>query len=808
MAPEPDVPGGDVETAERVAAGVEEPPGLAFAGAGAADSNIQTDAESGVEADAQSRVDIGTDPRDGDSAEHGPYDVPTSIPEPPPEVLGGDDGGGAEEDGAAQARARQASRLLRTYRIQEVIHRRQIMLVQVVKEERGTKGAALTTYISLAGRFSVLMPNSPRGGGISRKITSAVDRKRLREVTAELDLPKGMGLIVRTAGANRPKPEIRRDCEYLMRLWDDIREHTLRSVAPALIYEEASLIKRAIRDVYSRDIDEIVVDGETGWRAAHDFMRQLMPSHAAKVKLWRGPEGQGGQPLFAKYQVEAQLEAMLSPTVQLKSGSYLVINQTEALVAIDVNSGRSTRERNIEETALRTNLEAADEIGRQLRLRDLAGLIVIDFIDMESRKHVAAVERRLKDALRDDRARIQVGHISHFGLLEMSRQRLRPSLAETSLDVCPHCGGTGHVRSAEGSAISVLRAIEDEGAKGRASVVMVHAKSAVVMFLLNHKRDRVAEIEARYGMRIQFAMDDMLASGQSRIDRVRAKTPGEPRPASMPVPVVPIPPIDAGPVENGEDEEDEEAEDVEAATAEKSERGAAEGEERERSRKRRRRRRSGRREAGGPESGDQALTPEESPAIAGGSAEDGAPAAGTPDVFAVDALGAEQPNVEVSELEYDTTQPSGVRRRGRRGGRRRRGEPGTETETGQVAEPAITPPPYAGPTPAEPFAGGFDIFDLLEPAEEARREPPAPDPAIQIMPDPAPVVVPGPAEPPAEAPAEQRAAPEMHVAAPAEPEPPPEPEPPREPEIGPAIQPVLIGQDAPVTERKRGWWRK
>ena len=371
----------------------------------------------------------------------------------PPETIGG------EADASEDVRVRRASRFLRNYRIQEVIRRRQIMLVQVVKEERGTKGAALTSYISLAGRFCVLMPNSPRGGGISRKITSAADRKRLKEITAELAIPQGMGMIVRTAGANRPKAEIKRDAEYLMRLWDDIREHTLRSVAPALIYEEASLIKRTIRDVYSRDIDEIVVDGEEGWRAAHDFMRMLMPSHARKVQLWRGNGAGPGQPLFTKHQVEAQLDAMLSPTVQLKSGGYLVINQTEALVAIDVNSGRSTRERGIEETALRTNLEAADEVARQLRLRDLAGLIVIDFIDMESKKNNASVERRLKDALKIDRARIQVGHISHFGLLEMSRQRLRPSLAETSFIPCPHCDGLGHVRSTESSAIHVLRAI-------------------------------------------------------------------------------------------------------------------------------------------------------------------------------------------------------------------------------------------------------------------------------------------------------------------------------------------------------------
>src|ERR1700761_816618 len=438
---------------------------------------------------------------------------------PPPETVGGGDQEVVED----QRERRLPPRFLRNYKIQEVIRRRQILLVQVVKEERGTKGAALTTYLSLAGRFGVLMPNSPRGGGISRKITSATDRRRLKEVMAELDIPRGMGIIVRTAGANRPKPEIKRDCEYLLRLWDDIREHTMKSVAPALIYEEASLIKRAIRDVYSRDIDEILVDGEEGWRAAHEFMRMLMPSHAKKVQLWRD----GGQPLFAKSQVEAQLDGMLQPTVQLRSGGYLVINQAEALVAIDVNSGRSTRERNIEETALRTNLEAADEVARQLRLRDLAGLIVIDFIDMETRRHNAMVEKRLKEALKNDRARIQMGHISHFGLMEMSRQRLRPSLAETSFITCAHCGGTGHVRSIESAAILVLRGIEDEGAKRRAAEIVVHAAPAVALYLLNHKRDRLYEIEQRYGMRVLCFGDETQMTSQFRIDRVRAQVPGE-----------------------------------------------------------------------------------------------------------------------------------------------------------------------------------------------------------------------------------------------------------------------------------------
>ncbi len=397
------------------------------------------------------------------------------------------------------------------------MRRRQIILVQVVKEERGNKGAALTTYISLAGRFCVLMPNSPRGGGVSRKITSAADRRRLKEITAELEIPRGMGMIVRTAGAQRPRPEIRRDCEYLLRTWDDIRETTLASTAPCLVYEEASLIKRAIRDVYTRDVEEIVVDGEPGWRAAREFMRTLMPSNANKVNLWRD----GAQTLFSAHGVEHHLDAMLLPTVQLRSGGYLVINQTEALVAIDVNSGRSTRERGIEETAFRTNVEAADEVARQLRLRDLAGLIVIDFIDMEVSRNNATVERRLKDALRNDRARIQVGSISHFGLLEMSRQRLRPSLAESSFVPCSHCAGSGFMRGTESSALHVLRAIEEEAGRRKAAEILVHAAGSVALYVLNNKRAWLSEIESRHRIAVHLAADDSLIPPALRIDRVR-----------------------------------------------------------------------------------------------------------------------------------------------------------------------------------------------------------------------------------------------------------------------------------------------
>ena len=721
---------------------------------------------------------------------------------PPPETIGG------ESDTTDEVRDRRAARFLRNYRIQEVIKRRQIMLVQVVKEERGTKGAALTSYISLAGRFCVLMPNSPRGGGISRKITSAADRKRLKEITAELDIPQGMGLIVRTAGANRPKPEIRRDCEYLMRLWDDIREHTLRSVAPALIYEEASLIKRAIRDVYSRDIDEIVVDGEEGWRAAHDFMRMLMPSHARKVQLWRSNGADAfGQSLFGKYQVEAQLDAMLSPTVQLRSGGYLVINQAEALVAIDVNSGRSTRERGIEETALRTNLEAADEVARQLRLRDLAGLIVIDFIDMESKKNNAAVERRLKDALKTDRARIQVGHISHFGLLEMSRQRLRPSLAETSFVACPHCGGLGHVRSIESSALHVLRAIEDEGAKGRASLAMVYVASAVIMYVLNHKRDRLAEIEARTGLRVQFTADDTLVPPQQRIERLRAQLPEAERPA----PVVPVAPAPMPETAEAEDLPEEEAEEAEAAApAEADEPGPAGAESRDESgrRRRRRRRRRGGREGGTAgaagageegEEGDEDEAAEDGPQAAEGEQPPIPPGAFpvVPEPVA-SAPAAAAPAAEAEESTDDADQR---RRRGRRGGRRRRRD---ETEVAIAAEPPPVPV-WTGPTPADPFGGQtYDIFELLEQHEQQELAAAVPVTA------PVPAPVPEPAEPPAaELPAHVPVAAEPVAPEPAPPEPvAPEPVA-AEPVVGQPVRPLVIGEDAiPPTTPRRGWWRR
>jgi ribonuclease E len=550
------------------------------------------------------------------------------------ETLGGDELEEAEH---------QRSRTFRHYKIQEVIKRRQIMLVQVTKEERGNKGAALTTYLSLAGRYCVLMPNTARGGGVSRKITNMSDRRRLKDILEELDIPEGMGVIVRTAGAERSKAEIKRDYEYLLRLWNEIRDLTLRSTAPALIYEEGDLIKRSIRDLYTRDIDEVLVEGEEGYRTAKAFMKMLMPSHAKRVQPYR--ESQIG--LFHRFQVESQIDAIHSPIVQLHSGGYVVINQAEALVAIDVNSGRATRERNIEETAVRTNLEAAEEIARQLRLRDLAGLIVIDFIDMEEHRNQIAVERRLKEALKNDRARIQVGRISAFGLLEMSRQRLRPSLVETSTQPCPHCGGTGFVRSTESTALYVLRSIEEEGMRRRSAEICVHVPTMVALYILNQKRDSLVQLEARYGIRVLVAQDDALVPPAFRLERLRGYAPTE-------TAISPAAPLTQAPAPEEEEEEIEEAAEISATEQEVDD-------ERGRSRRRRRRRRHHEEEVAPPPPGSaaEAVQPEgdEIELVA----EDGR------------AGDAEAEDDEEGEAERRR------RRRGRRGGRRRgRREGGVE----------------------------------------------------------------------------------------------------------------------------------
>ena len=414
----------------------------------------------------------------------------------------------------------------RHYKIQEVIKRRQIILVQVVKEERGNKGAALTTYLSLAGRYCVLMPNTPRGGGISRKITNAADRKRLKTAAQSLELPEGMGLIIRTAGENRTKVEIKRDYEYLLRLWDTIRETTLNSNAPACVYEEGDLIKRVIRDLYANNVSEIVVEGDKGFRNAKDFMRMLMPTHAKNVIQYKDTV-----PLFQRQGIEAQLDAMFSSTVTLKSGGYIVINQTEALVSIDVNSGRATREHSIEETARKTNLEAADEVGRQLRLRDLAGLIVIDFIDMEDGRNDREVERRIRDAVKNDRARVQIGKISQFGLLEMSRQRLRAGVIAGSTVPCPHCGGQGIVRSVESTSLRVMRALEEEAQKFRAAAVLVRVANDVAIYTLNQKRKELSRLESEYGLEISFEPKEGLTAGNFDLERTKPRDPND-RPKS------------------------------------------------------------------------------------------------------------------------------------------------------------------------------------------------------------------------------------------------------------------------------------
>ena len=439
------------------------------------------------------------------------------------------------DDSRSEQDRRRGARLRRSYSIQEVVKRGQIMLVQVVKEERGTKGAAVTTYLSLAGRYCVLMPNTARGGGISRKITVGKDRKRLKTIVDSLSIPGGMAVIVRTAGIGRTKLEIKRDFDYLAKTWEQIREVTLQSRAPALIYEESQLIKRVLRDSYTREIEEVLIQGDTAYREAKDFMKTLMPSHAKRVQ----PYKHSSPPLFHRFQVDAQLEHLHSPIVQLRSGGYLVINLTEALVAIDVNSGRSTRERHIEETALKTNLEAAEEIARQLRLRDLAGLIVVDFIDMEDRRNNAAVERKFKDALRTDRARVQTGRISSLGLLEMSRQRLRPSILETMMQTCPHCSGTGRIHSTATSALHVLRALEDHGLRGNAGIARVSTPPDVAFYILNDKRDELVRFERDYNLYCRFEPDATLTAPDMRVEMLeRSDAPNfvvAPLPPPLPV---------------------------------------------------------------------------------------------------------------------------------------------------------------------------------------------------------------------------------------------------------------------------------
>jgi ribonuclease E len=722
-------------------------------------------------------------------------------------------------------------RLRRQYKIQEVIKRRQIMLVQVVKEERGTKGAALTTYLSLAGRYSVLMPNTARGGGISRKITNFIDRKRLKEIAQELEVPEGMGVILRTAGAARTKTEIKRDFEYLLRLWETVRDVTLNSTAPTLVYEEGSLVKRSIRDLYNKDIDEVIVAGEA-YKEARDFMRMLMPSHAANVKPYRE-----SQPILTRYGIESQLDAMFSPIVQLRSGGYIVINQAEALVAIDVNSGRATREHHIEDTALKTNLEAADEVARQLRLRDLAGLIVIDFIDMDEKRNNRAVERRMKECLKHDRARIQVGRISHFGLLEMSRQRIRTSVLESSTDKCPHCGGTGHVRSVASVALQVLRMIEETLLRGATHNLIVRTRSDIAIYVLNHKRAHLRELEERFRIVITINADAAMG-GQTpflvergeqvhSIEQARAIAAAQPVLAPLIEPEEELEPIidevDDEEVERGgasesagesdDDEDDEEFSEAAPGGGESRETGTngdgdGDGDGVRRRRRRRRRGRRGEPREGGP------ITNETAPEHAVAHDDEGGSDEAEPSGHDEPQAGAGEPREHAPSGNGDGNSEadrSRRRRRGRRGGRRNRrdreGGEGEERFSGEAPQGAIEPElieavaDFGGPpvvhqaveadTPRErepePFSAPPREDDRVHshaPAEPAAAEPPRRRSTVR---EPAPVAFDDGAAAPAEATMPQPMTPAHAPAAPVAQEQP---------------------QESADKPRRTGWWAK
>jgi ribonuclease E len=703
-------------------------------------------------------------------------------------------------------------RYRRSYKIQEVIKRRQIMLVQVVKEERGTKGAALTTYLSLAGRYSVLMPNTARGGGISRKITSSVDRKKLKEIAQELEVPEGMGVILRTAGANRTKTEVKRDFEYLLRLWETVRDLTLKSTAPKLVYEEGSLIKRSIRDLYNKDIDEILVAGDDGHHEARDFMRMLMPSHAKNVKLYKDT-----QPVFTRYGIESQLDAMFTPTVQLRSGGYIVLNQTEALVSIDVNSGRATREHHIEDTALKTNLEAADEIARQLRLRDLAGLIVIDFIDMDEKRNNRHVERRMKEALRHDRARIQVGRISHFGLLEMSRQRIRSSVLESSTDKCPHCGGTGHVRSVSSVALHLLRMIEEMLLKGATHNLLVRTRAEVALYVLNHKRAHLRDLESRFHITITVSADDSVGAAQPFLiekgEQVHSPEAARAIVAQQQPPMVPAEATDEDePDEVLEDETADEAEEEPAAEGESEEQAEAvvEGDDGRRGRRRRRGRGRGREEREPREGGESPRAAASEHAVAsdagaheGDEGEDAGAVHGSE--------GGERPAGN-GEQRGDR----GRRRRGRRGGRRnRRGREGEggyagpngghddqprQQEHGVEPELADASADLGGPSREEAPA---PVPHMPQPFEPVARDPePA---AVAVAP---PAGVSAPAEPPRRRSTVREPAPMFSSGPMSDTQPPAEPAPARAPEPAAEPEPAAAASEVEAKPRRFGWWNK
>ncbi len=662
-----------------------------------------------AEEEARLRADeLDRDEESGDGGVVEVDDEPMSAENDDEEALAvpAEDAENQNEESATENLRRRRQALRRRYKIQDVIRRRQVLLVQVVKEERGNKGAALTSYLSLAGRYCVLMPNTSHGGGISRKISNGSDRKRLKQIMADLSLPASMGLIVRTAGLQRTKTEIKRDFDYLARLWDEVRERTLKSEAPALIYQDSDLIKRAIRDIYNRDIDEVIVEGEHGFRDARNFMKLLMPSHVRRVKQYADTV-----PLFQRYGAEDQLSAMYQPVVQLKSGGYIVINPTEALVSIDINSGRSNREHNIEQTAYSTNIEAAHEIARQLRLRDMAGLVVIDFIDMESNGHIRKVEKAMKDALKNDRARIQVGRISSFGLMEMSRQRLRTGVLEASTRPCPHCEGTGLMRTASSAGLSALRMLEEEAARGRGSRIILRAGREAAIYLLNRKRDELVDIERRYGVVIEVLIQEEFEGARMAVESVGPPPTERPR-------IAPLVEAEAEPDEDFAEEEDEDEEGEQAAEDKERRPAARDGEERgeresaEGRRRRRRRGRRGGRRRDRPEGGQEEA--EELPVAAAEA----------------DAVPAEVLPPETVEEEEAETQPA--RKTRRRPRARKRDEAVSEEPAALEAVLEAEPEPETEPEPTP---------EAEAPAKPARRgrkkaEPPVAEvePAAEVAP--------------------------------------------------------------------------
>ncbi|SER51312.1 RNAse E [Tranquillimonas rosea] len=793
---EADAPDADTEATARTAAVVADIPGM----------DVVDLEQEGGETDPAEASDV----VEGDAP--AARDVPQGEDEEPDEYSAMDDA--AERDADIESVAdddvseeiRRPRKPKRKYKIQEVIKVRQILLVQVVKEERGNKGAALTTYLSLAGRYCVLMPNTARGGGISRKITNATDRKKLKDIAASIDVPKGAGLIIRTAGSQRTKTEIRRDYEYLQRMWEQIRELTLKSIAPAKIYEEGDLIKRSIRDLYTRDIEEVLVEGPDGYRTAKDFMKMIMPSHAKNVKHYVDP-----MPLFARYQVESYLSSMFNPTVQLKSGGYIVIGVTEALVAIDVNSGRATKEGSIEETALKTNLEAAEEVARQLRLRDLAGLIVIDFIDMEERKNNSAVEKKFKEKLKTDRARIQVGRISGFGLLEMSRQRLRPGMIEATTQPCPSCHGTGLLRSDDNLALNILRQIEEEGVRNRTKEVLVKAPVGICNFLLNHKRDHIAQIEARYGMSVRVEADPMLISPDFSIDKFKTQT----RVVEQTAPVVSADPtmIEAeSEVAVPEDATDNLPEGAETQSAEETPSGEDKPKKR---RRRRRRKKSG---SNGEDQSSQQQTEGSAPAKDESPAPVTAETVDAPkeDEASSEAETASEAPAEAAEAKPEETAEKPKRRRTRSRSRKTADKP---AEAAPAANEASETAPAEEVTGAMATADAADPLVQTEPAASEETAEPVQPEAVA-----APVEEPTPSEPEAvEAPSEpepaQAETEEARVEEPA----PVKAEEPKAEEAPEAEEPAPEAEDTAESEperepamaesetednkpKKRGWW--